>query len=53
MELRWKILLQRQGIDQPVSIGSFERPVNGATPADFGWFFAEGRWCVQLLLQAT
>lgn len=42
MELRWMILLQRQGTDQPVSVGSFEGPVNGATPADFGLSFAEG-----------
>jgi hypothetical protein len=51
MELRWMILLQRKGTDQPVLIGSFERPVNGATPADFGLSFAEGRQLLAALQQ--
>jgi len=51
MELRWKILLQRQGTDEPVSICSFKRPVNGATPADFGLSFAEGRQLLAALQQ--
>jgi hypothetical protein len=51
MELRWMILLHRQGTDQPVSIGSFERPVIGATPADFGLSFAEGRQLLAALQQ--
>ncbi len=36
MKLHWKILLQRQGTDQPVPVCSVKRPVNGATTADFG-----------------
>jgi hypothetical protein len=51
MELRWKILLQRQGMDETVSVGSIKRQVNGATPADFGLSLAEGRQLLAALQQ--
>jgi hypothetical protein len=51
MELHWKILLQRQGTDQPVPICSVKRPVNGATPADFGLSLAEARQLLATLQQ--
>ncbi|MCC8396876.1 hypothetical protein LJ656_30300 [Paraburkholderia sp. MMS20-SJTR3] len=51
MELRWKIFVQRQGTDEPASICSFNRPVNGATPADFGLSLTEGRQLLEALQQ--
>ena len=53
MELRWKILLQRQGTDETVPVGSVSRPVNGATPADFGLSLAEGRQLLAALQQCV
>jgi hypothetical protein len=51
MELRSKILLQRQGTDETVPICSVKHPVNGATPADFGMSLAEGRQLLATLQQ--
>src|SRR3954454_22483155 len=51
MELRWKILLQRQGTDETVPVCPVKRPVNGATPADFGLSLAEARRLLATLQQ--
>ena len=35
MDLQWSIFVQRVGTDESIAVGTVERPVKGATVADF------------------
>ena len=43
MELEWTVFVKRRGSNEAVPIGSFQRPVKTAKPADFGLSIPEGR----------
>ena len=43
MDLQWTIFVQRVGTDDPIAVGTVERPVKCATVADFGLSISEGR----------
>jgi hypothetical protein len=36
MDMHWMIYLQREGVDEKVLLAKFQRPLEGATRADFG-----------------
>jgi hypothetical protein len=43
MDMHWTIYLQRDGADEKVPLARFQRPLEGATQADFGLSMSEGK----------
>jgi hypothetical protein len=41
--MHWTIYLHRDGTDEKVPLARFQRPLEGATPADFGLSMSEAR----------
>jgi hypothetical protein len=53
MDLQWTVSVQRRGAPDTVALGIFQRPVKGATAADFGLSIAEGRELLAALQQVV
>ncbi len=51
MDLQRTSFVQRVGTDDPIAIGTVERPIRGATFADFGRSISEGRTILANLQQ--
>jgi hypothetical protein len=50
MDMHWTIYLQRDGADEKAPLARFQRPLEGATQADFGLSMSEGK-CLLSSLQ--
>ncbi|KAE8756193.1 MULTISPECIES: ISKra4 family transposase [Paraburkholderia] len=53
MDMHWTIYLQRDGADENVPLARFQRPLEGATPADFGLSMSEARSLLSSLQQVV
>lgn len=52
MDIHWTIYLQRDGTDEKVPLATFQRPLEGATLADFGLSMSEGKSLLSSLQHA-
>ena len=53
MDMHWTIYLQRDGADEKVPLAGFQRPLEGATPAEFGLSMSEARSLLSSLQQVV
>ncbi|KAE8757297.1 hypothetical protein FSO04_24845 [Paraburkholderia madseniana] len=53
MDMHWTIYLQRDGADENVPLARFQRPLEGATPADSGLSMSEARSLLSSLQQVV